>query len=257
MENSLSLHQKVVLISGSLSKTVASIIMNLTRMGADCVLLDTEKSVASAFVNQINDEREINEKFGRVFIIQGDFKSAAEVKDAVGKAAQTYGGLDFYIDALTIQHPTPLKFDGEIENLDLLIEKHLKLPLMITQSVMAYLRNRKRGRVIYLLNVSPVAKIKEDLGASAVRSGLLHFTQALAKQASEFNVTVNSLSLTLTEEYILQHDPESKSIKEAMDKMKVLDPSVKITEADKIAQTVVILLSPMGATLSGQNMVVS
>ncbi len=257
MDNGLNLHQRVALISGPMTTTVSSIVLTLTRLGADCVILDPDKSVASAFTNQINDAREINDKYGRAMVIQGEFKTPEQIKDTVGRAAQTFGGLDIYIDALMIQQPSPMKFDGTIENFDTLIEKHLKLPLMITQSVMAYLKSRKKGRVIFLMNESPVAKIKEDLVAQAVRSGLVQFTQALAKQTSEFNVTVNSLSVALTEEYILAHDPESKSIKEAMEKMKTIDPSLKITEADKISQTIAFLVSPMGATMNGQKFALS
>lgn len=257
MDNGLNLHQRVALISGPMTTTVSSIVLTLTRLGADCVLLDPDKSVASAFANQINDAREINNKYGRAMVIQGEFKTAEQIKDAVARAAQTFGGLDIYIDALMIQQPTPMKFDGNIESADALIEKHLKLPLMLTQCVMGYLKSRKKGRVIFLMNESPVAKIKEDLVAQAVRSGLIQFTQALAKQTSEFNVTVNTLSVALTEEYILAHDPESKSIKEAMEKMKIIDPSLKITEADKISQTIAFLVSPMGATMNGQKFALS
>jgi 3-oxoacyl-[acyl-carrier protein] reductase len=253
MENIMNLHQRVVLIAGPMSTTVASIVLSLTRLGADCVILDPDKSVFSSFINQINDGHEVNSKFGRAMVIQSDFKTAEEVKDAVGRAAQSFGGLDIFIDALMIQGPTPMSYDGSIENYDVLIDKHLKLPLMLTQNVMAYLKSRKRGRVIYLLNQSPVAKIKLDIVGAAVRSGLINFSKALAKQASEFNVTVNTLSIALTEEYILAHDPESKTVKEAMEKIKAMDPSMKITEADKVSQTVAFIVSPMGATLNGQN----
>lgn len=253
MENVLNLHQRVILIAGPMSSTISSLVSNLTRLGADCVILDPDKSVASPFINQINDAREVNDKYGRVMTIQGDFKTIADVKDAVGKAAQTFGGLDVYIDALMIQKPTPMKFDGNVEDYDALIEKHLKLPMILTQSVMAYLKSRKKGRVIYLLNESPVGRIKEDVGAQAIRTGLVQFAKALAKQTSEFNVTVNSLSIALTEEYVLEHNAEAKSIKEAMEKMKSIDPSLKITEADKVSQTISFLVSPLGATLNGQN----
>ncbi|HWU43759.1 MAG TPA: SDR family oxidoreductase [Bdellovibrio sp.] len=251
------MHQRVALISGPMTTTTSGIVMGLTRLGADCVILDPDKTVASAFTNQINDAREINDKYGRALVLQGELKTADQIKDAVGKAAQTFGGLDIYIDAMMIQKPTPMKFDGNVENFDGLIDRHLKLPLMLTQAVMAYLKSRKKGRVIYLLNESPVTKIKEDVLAQAARSGLINFAQALAKLASEFNVTVNALSVALTEEYVLSHDPESKSIKEAIEKMKTLDPSLKITEADKISQTIAFLVSPMGATMNGQKFLLS
>jgi 3-oxoacyl-[acyl-carrier protein] reductase len=252
MDNSLNLHQRVALIAGPMTTTVSSIVMTLTRMGADCVILDPDKTVASPFINQINDSREISDKYGRAMAIQTEMKTPEQIKDAVGKAATTFGGLDIYIDANMIQKPSPIRLDGGIDLVDDMLDRHLKLPLMLTQAVIGYLKSRKKGRIIYLLNDSPVAKIKEDVMAHGVRSGLIDFASALAKQTSEFNVTVNTLTVALTEEYILAHDPESKSIKEAMEKMKAIDPSLKITEADKISQTVAFLVSPMGATMNGQ-----
>ena len=253
MENSLNLHQRVVLIAGPMTSTVSSVVMSLTRLGADCVILDPDKTVAPAFINQINDAREINDRYGRANIINSSLKTADDVKDAVGKAAQSFGGLDVFIDAFMIQQPTPISFEKVFEGLDGLIDKHLKLPLILTQTVMAYMKARKKGRVIFLLNESPSSKVKDDVLGTAVRSGLVQFASALSKQTAEFNVTVNALSVALTEEYILAHDPESKSIKEAMEKMKALDPSIKITEPDKISQTVSFLVSPMGATMNGQH----
>lgn len=252
MDNSLNLHQRVAVIAGPMTTTVSSIVMTLTRMGADCVILDPDKTVASPFINQINDAREISDKYGRAMAIQTEMKTPEQIKDAVGKAATTFGGLDIYIDANMIQKPSPIRLDGGIDLVDDMLDRHLKIPLMLTQAVIGYLKSRKKGRIIYLLNDSPVAKIKEDVMAHGVRSGLIDFASALAKQTSEFNVTVNTLTVALTEEYILAHDPESKSIKEAMEKMKAIDPSLKITEADKISQTVAFLVSPMGATMNGQ-----
>ncbi|MFS4459329.1 SDR family NAD(P)-dependent oxidoreductase [Bdellovibrio sp. HCB2-146] len=253
MENSLNLHQRVALIAGPMSSTVSSIVMGLTRLGADCVLLDPDKTVAPAFINQINDSREINDRYGRANVIQNALKTQDDLKDAVGRAAQTFGGLDIYIDAFMIQQPTPISFDKMFDGLDGMLERNLKTPLMLTQNVLAYMKARKKGRVIFLMNESPSSKIKDDVLGTGVRSGLLQFASALSKQTADFNVTVNSMSVALTEEYILAHDPESKSIKEAMEKMKALDPSLKITEPDKISQTVSFLVSPMGATMNGQH----
>ena len=243
-----------------MSSTVSSVVMGLTRMGADCIILDPDKSVHSAFISQINDAREINDKFGRASVIPTDLSTTANIKDTIGKASQVFGGLDIFIDAQMVNKPTPLTIDGTldgIEGLDLMLDRHLKSTLILTQGVLAFFKSRKRGRIIYFLNDSPVAKIKEDVVVHAVRSGLINFASALAKQVSEFNITVNILSLALTEEYILAHDPDSKSIKEALEKLKTTDPTTKITEPDKISQTVSFLVSPMGASMTGQHLKLS
>ncbi|HEY8271852.1 MAG TPA: SDR family oxidoreductase [Pseudobdellovibrionaceae bacterium] len=254
MEAGFNLHQRVALIAGPLSSTVSSIVMGLTRLGADCVILDPDKSVPQAFISQISDAREINDKFGRAAFIPADLTSKDQIKDLIGRASQVFGGLDMYIDALMIHQPTPMKIDEAIEGLDLMLDKHLKSSLYLTNGVLAFFKSRKRGRIIYLLNDSPVAKAKEDILVHAVRSGLMKFSSALAKQVGEFNITVNALSIALTEEYILAHEPGTNSIKEAMEKMKQLDPSLKITEPDKITQTVTFLVSPLGIAINGQTL---
>lgn len=243
-----------------MSSTVSSIVMGLTRMGADCIILDPDKSVHSAFISQISDAREINDRFGRAAVISTDLSTTSNIKDTIGKASQVFGGLDIFIDAQVVNKPTPLTIDGSlegIEGLDSMLDRHLKSTLILTQGVLAFFKSRKRGRIIYLLNESPAAKIKEDVVAHAVRSGLIHFAVALAKQVSEFNITVNALSLALTEEYIMAHDTESKSIKEALEKIKAQDSTIKITEPDKISQTVSFLVSPMGASITGQHLKLS
>ncbi|MGZ3744045.1 MAG: SDR family NAD(P)-dependent oxidoreductase [Pseudobdellovibrionaceae bacterium] len=257
MEAGFNLHQRVALIAGPLSSTVSSIVMGLTRLGADCVILDPDKSVPQAFISQISDAREANDKFGRAAFIPSDLTDKDQIKDLIGRASQVFGGLDMYIDALMINHPTPMKIDEAIEGLDLMLDKHLKSSLYLTNGVLAFFKSRKRGRIIYLLNDSPVAKIKEDVLMQAVRSGLIKFSAALAKQVSEFNVTVNALSIALTEEYILGHEPGAQSIKEAMEKMKQVDSSLRITEPDKITQAVTFLVSPLGVAINGQTLSLS
>jgi NAD(P)-dependent dehydrogenase (short-subunit alcohol dehydrogenase family) len=156
-----------------------------------------------------------------------------------------------------IQQPTPMTIDMSFEGLDHLIDRHLKTSLYLTQGVLAFFKSRKRGRVLYLINDSPIAKAKEDIIGQAVRSGLIRYSAALAKQASEFNATVNTLAIALTEEYLMAHDPEAKTIKEAMEKAKLADPSLRITEPDKISQLVGFLVSPMGASVTGQTLTLS
>ncbi|MGZ3748407.1 MAG: SDR family oxidoreductase, partial [Pseudobdellovibrionaceae bacterium] len=81
MEAGFNLHQRVALIAGPLSSTVSSIVMGLTRLGADCVILDPDKSVPQAFISQISDAREANDKFGRAAFIPSDLTDKDQIKD--------------------------------------------------------------------------------------------------------------------------------------------------------------------------------
>jgi 3-oxoacyl-[acyl-carrier protein] reductase len=118
---------------------------------------------------------------------------------------------------------------------------------MITHAVLNFLKNRKRGRILYLLN-----ETYPDPILAAARGALIPFAQSLAKMVSEHNISVNVLKLGLTEEFILAQNPEAKSIKEALEKMREKEPHLKITEPDKITNTITYLVSQYGLAVTGQ-----
>ena len=117
-----------------------------------------------------------------------------------------------------------------------------------------YLKGRKRGRILYLLNDALNRGIPLDACATAMRSGLIGFSLALSRVTQEFNVTVNCLSVALTEEYLLGHFTDSPTIKDALEKMKAIDPLFKITEPDRVTNTVLFLLSSAGSAINGQHL---
>jgi 3-oxoacyl-[acyl-carrier protein] reductase len=248
MENGFNLRERTALIVGPFSTTVQSLVMGLTQLGADCVLLDFDNQASQRFCNQINDSREINPKFGRALGIKSPMKTELDIKDAIGNAAHAFGSVDLYIDAQLNNKPNRYKIGEPLDYMDEEVHHNLKTTMMLTHAVLNFLKSRKRGRILYLMN-----EVYPDPVIAAARGALVPFAKSLAKQVSEFNITVNVLSLGLTEEYILTQFPEASSIKEAVEKLKARDPSLKITEPDKVTNTVTYLVSQYGAALSGQN----
>jgi 3-oxoacyl-[acyl-carrier protein] reductase len=246
-----ALRERVILILGSLSTTVQSLMSGLTNAGADVALLDPEANVAERFCNQLSDQREINPKHGRAMAVKTETSSYKDIKEAVGRVAQTFGGVDVLIDARMENNPTPLTLDSLEVDFDQHINKNLRTSLLATQAVAGFLKSRKKGRIIYLINDSILRNDPSDSIQAATRMGLVGFSQSLAKQIIQHNVTVNVVSIGLTEEYLLAHDP-GKTIKEALEKQRIADPSARITEPDKITNALVFLLGPSGAAVTGQ-----
>lgn len=247
MENGFNLRERTALIVGPFTTTVQSLVMGLTQLGADCVLLDFDNSASQRFCNQINDAREINPKFGRAISIKSPMKTVTDIKDAIGSAAQSFGSVDLFIDAQVYNKPNRYKIGESLDYLDDEIAHNFKSTVMLTHAVLNFLKNRKRGRILYLLNES-----YPDPVLAGARGALVPFAQAMAKQVSEFNITVNVLKLGLTEEFILAQYPEAKSIKEAVEKLREKESHLKITEPDKVTNTITYLVSQYGAAVSGQ-----
>ncbi len=242
-----SLKERTALIYGPFNSTVQSLIMGLTQLGADCVLLNTDNAPSIRFCNQINDAREINLKFGRALSIKNPLLTEADTREAVNTAAHSFGSVDLFIDAQLINRPNGFKIGEEISYLDEEIHQNFKVSVLLTHAVLNYLKTRKRGRVLFLMNEN-----YPDPILAGARSGLIAFAQNLARQMSEFNVTLNVLSLGLTEEWVMAQYPQMKTIKDAVESLKQKDSSLKITEPEKIMNTVAFLLSQGGVSLTGQ-----
>lgn len=245
------LRERVILILGPLSTTVQSLMSGLTAAGADVAILDPNANQADRFCNQLMDQREINAKHGRAIAVKTETANYADVKDAVGRVAQTFGGIDVLIDARLENEPTPMTLDSLEVDFDKHINKNLRSSLLATQAVAGFLKSRKKGRIIYLMNDSILKNDPSDCLQSATRLGLVGFAQSLARQIQQHNVTVNVVTISLTEEYLLAHDP-GKTIKEALEKQKIADPYARITEPDKITNSIVYLIGPSGAAVTGQ-----
>jgi 3-oxoacyl-[acyl-carrier protein] reductase len=252
MDIQFNLRERTVLIAGPFSSTLQNLMIGLTQMGADVALIDKEGQQATKFCQNITDQREINEKQGRAMSIKADLTDKKQLKDAVGQVAQTFGSIDIFIDAHLTNQPTPMLLANDETDLDPIITTNLKIPLLLTQTIIAYLKGRKRGRILYLINQPVINGSTKDLFTAATRTGLIQFAKNLARQISDLNVTVNVLSIGLTEEYLLGQYPESSSIKETLEKLRVSDPTFKITEPDKITHTVVYLVSQFGNAVNGQ-----
>lgn len=247
MEPGFNLRERTTLIVGPFSSTVQSLMMGLTQMGSDCVLLDFDNTSSQRFCNQINDAREINPKFGRALNLKSPMLTSKDIKEAVGNAAHAFGSVDLFVDAQAYNTPNQYKIGEPIDYFDEQMRLNLKGTVMLTHSVLEFLKNRKRGRVVYLMN-----EIYPDPIIAAARGALIPFAQALAKQVAEHNITVNVLKLGLTEEYVMSQNPGAATVKEAIEKMREKDPMLKITEPDKITNTVTYLVSQYGSALNGQ-----
>ena len=247
MENGFNLRERTTLIVGPFSSIVQNLVLHLTQLGSDCVLLDSENEKSQRFCTQVSDAREANSKLGRAIGIKSPMKTYDDMKDAVASAAQLFGSVDLYVDVQVYNKPNRFNIGDSIAYLDEAIDHNFKSSVMLSHAILNYYKNRKRGRILFLANEN-----YPDPIMAATRGALVPFAQNLARQVAEYNITINVLKLAWTEEYIMALNPEAKTIKEAVDKLKEKDPLVKITEPEKVSQAISFLVSQYGLSVSGQ-----
>ena len=253
----LNLSQRTIVILGPVKATLQNLVMSLAQEGADIGLVDTSADQLQRFCQNINDQREIKDKYGRAMAVKADMTQWSSIKDAMGKVAQTFGSIDILIDAMSSATPTPFTVSGDDSAIDTIIQQNLTLSLKAAQYAAGFMKGRKRGRILFLNYDTFNRGVIEDTTAATARAGLIAFSKALSRQLQEVHVTVNCLSLGLTEEYLMGHFPEAGSTKEAFEKMKTIEPSMKLSDSEKIANSIIYLCSSAGASVAGQHLVLS
>jgi 3-oxoacyl-[acyl-carrier protein] reductase len=251
-ETTLNLRERSCVIAGPLTTAIQNIASLLTQHGADVTLIANKCETHQRLARHLNDQREVNEKYGRCIAYESSLADIKACKEAISKAAETFGSVDIYIDALNLPTPATFRSEKATENFDDLILPELKSSFYLSHTVLNFLKTRKRGRILYLIPDEAYNGFQMDSIHSLLRGGLVSFAKSVAREISDISCTVNVISMGLHEEYLLSHFPDSNSIKEALEKMKQLDPTAKLMNPENLANTILYLCSSMGSGTSGE-----
>jgi NAD(P)-dependent dehydrogenase (short-subunit alcohol dehydrogenase family) len=257
-ENSFKLQDRTALLTGPCNSINQSICSKLTQMGVNVAIVDRNIEKSTRYAAQLMDAREVQERYGRAVAIQADLSKPHHIQDAVARAAESFGGIDIYIDGLMTTEAKSFKEASSLEDLDRVIDVNLRASLMMTHSVLRFLEGRKRGRVIYLMHDIARMGIAQNSLLAATRSGLTAFARSLARETAENNITVNCVAFGLSEEFLLaQSKSDSTSINELQGQLVKSYPFAQMTEPEKVANLVAFLASPLGSAITGQTVAVS
>jgi 3-oxoacyl-[acyl-carrier protein] reductase len=251
-DSTLNLRERSCVIAGPLTNLVQNIASTLTQHGADITLISNNCETHQRLARHLNDQREINEKYGRCIAFESPINDVKSCKEAISKAAETFGSIDIYIDTLNFPKSASFRDEKAIEHFDEYINSELRSTFYLSHAVINFLKTRKRGRMLYLVPDEAVNGFQLDSIHSLLRGGLVSFTKSLAREIADISCTVNIVSIGLTEEYLMNHFPETASIKEALEKMRQLQPTAKLMNPDHLANTILYLCSNMGSGTSGE-----
>lgn len=250
------LQERTALIVGPCTTTTQAIAMTLTGYGCSVVMIDSNADQHVRFAERLMDAREVNPKAGRATAVSIDLKSPAGPKEAVGRAAEAFGGIDIYIDASLSFDAASFK-DESTQDIQNLIKENFEVPVLISHHAMKFLEGRRRGRLVYLTYDLHRTGFPSHAVAGSARHALASFARSLAREAASAKVTVNCVAMGVTEEFLLSYGKGQLSIQAAQTELLKKFPDAQLTEADKIAQTVAFLVSSMSAGISGETLTVS
>lgn len=254
-ETAFRLKDKTVILAGPVSSVTKGIAAVLTEHGADVALVAKDIEGVRRYVDNLTDTRQVNESFGRAMALSADLTDASAVSDAVSRVAESLGGLDVCVDTHYTMSYASFNTEDSIKNLDQLLDQSITPTLLTTHASLKFLEGRQKGRLIYLMQDAVRSGLAGESLNGATRSGLVHFAKSVAREVIDKNITVNCVSMGITEEYLLSRFPQAATIKEAQQEMQKTAPQARIVDPIEIANVVAFLASPLSSAITGQTIV--
>jgi len=165
------LKNRIALVTGGSRGIGAAVAIALAKAGADVAVNYRERADAANAVCS-----EITGKGRRAIAVQSDVSVVAEVRRMVAEVEASLGGIDILVNNAAIAHPRKLEEITEAE-WDKVLTVNLKSVFLVTQAVVAPMRERKWGRIINLSSVA--AQTGGAVGAHYAASNGNHRADAL------------------------------------------------------------------------------
>ena len=171
------------LVTGGASGFGREIARTLKTAGAAVAVVDVNASSAEETAAELGDG---------ALGIGADVRSAAEVRAAVDRAVEAFGGLDTLVISAGVFHMGELHEITE-EDWDRTLDVNLKGAFLATQAAMPHLRASGRGRVVMISSDAGKRGFAAIAPYTASKFGLNGLMEAVAAEVAADNVTVNTL----------------------------------------------------------------
>jgi NAD(P)-dependent dehydrogenase (short-subunit alcohol dehydrogenase family) len=167
-----------------------------------------------------------------------------QIQDVLGQLVGSLGRMDILVDA------TPLSWSSKTDP-----AAAREACLLLAEKMVPFFLAKQRGRIVYLLEDPSLDSLRGGEGVSlGCREVLTSVIDTLAAKYRGQGVTVNALSIGVTDDFILRLHPKTVSLKRSFEDMQKAHPGLKLVELHDVSQSVAYLCSVMSNGLTGQMM---
>lgn len=257
MEMSMSLKDRVAIITGAASGIGKDVAIRLAEAGGIPVIADLDLKAASATA------QEIQSRGGQAFAVAMNVTDEAEVEKGVADTVARYGKVDILVSNAGIQIVHPL-VDFPFADWKKLLAIHLDGAFLTTKACLKHMYAANYGRVIYMGSVHSVEASKLKAPYVTAKHGLLGLCRVLAKEGAEHNVTANVVCPSfvrtpLVEKQIPEQARELGISEDDVIRNVMLKDTVdgQFATVDEVASAVLFFAGADSVAFTGQSLIVS
>lgn len=238
-DSTLRLQDKNVVLVGPFGALTQALIRTMTEFGADVGYVS--ESPAGRYIDGVNEAREVHSHYGRGVHCNVALNDEKQIQEVLGQLVGSLGRMDILIDA------TPMAWTATTD-----VHAATESCLKLAEKMIPFFLAKQRGRIVYLLEDASLDVLRPDGAGVAAREVLSAMMDKLASQYRTSGISVNAISVGITDDFILRANPRTVSIKKSFEEVAKSHPGLKLVELHDVSQSVAYLCSVMSNGLTGQ-----
>lgn len=248
----LSLREKIALVCGSTQGIGLASAIELSKLGATCVLMARNEESLVEAITQLNHSYDQQHRY-----LVADFDDAAAVKKEIEHFVAA-NKVQVLVNNTGGPAGGPITEATEESFIDT-FNRHLICNHILSKAVIPAMKEAGYGRIINIISTSVKIPLP-NLGVSnTIRGAVASWSKTMANELAPFNITVNNVlpGATATQRLksIIENNAAKKdsSIDAIEEAMKKEIPMKRFAEAAEIANMVAFLASPAASYITGVN----
>ncbi len=241
MTHTLSLEDKVAVVTGASRGIGRAIALELAARGAAVVVNYNRSAAAAAEV-----VAQIEAKGGQAAAFQADVADFAQAQALIRFALTTFGKIHILVNNAGITRDKLILMMSE-EDWDTVLATNLKSTFNCSKAAIRPMMRQRYGRIINITSVAGQMGNGGQTNYSASKAGQIGFTKALAREVASRHITVNAVAPGFVDTEILASVPE-----EMLTAALKLVPLGRKGQPEEIAYAVAFLASDQAAYITGQ-----
>jgi NAD(P)-dependent dehydrogenase (short-subunit alcohol dehydrogenase family) len=237
------LSQRRILVTGAAKGIGLATVRRFVDEGANIVALDRDEAALKVLAQSPADRP--------VHVVTADVTDSASVVTAIATAADMLGGLDGVVNAAGIDLVADLEA-MTLADWSRVLAVNLTGPVIVMQAAFPYLRAAGGGTIVNVSSGAGLSPLKHRTAYCASKAGLQMASKAVAMEAAEFGIRVNTVCPGAVETELfrtsIDHAPDPQAAYEAVRARYALQ---RIASPDEIAAAILWLTSAESSYVTG------
>ena len=250
----MDLKHKNALVGGSSDGIGKATAIAMARAGANVTLVARNAEKLQAVMTELETADGQQHQ-----VVACNFSNPVELKKRVDDLLPEVGAFHILVNN-TGGPPAGTVLDADLSAFELAFTQHLKCNHVLTQSVVAGMKQARYGRIINVISTSVKQPIV-GLGVSnTIRGAVANWAKTLANELGPFGITVNNVLPGATATGRLTaiiNDKAEKtgaSVEQVTEQMTQSIPARRFAQPAEIANAILFLSSPMASYINGINL---